>query len=656
MAKVKKIHIDVETFSSVDIRKSGAYKYCESIDFEILMVAYAFGDNPIKIIDLLSGETLPEEFIEALKDPNIEKHAHNANFERNAFRAIGYDVPIDQWYCSAIKSGYCGLPLSLGDVSKALNLEGLGKLSTGTALIRYFSIPCKPTKTNEGRHRNMPWHDPEKWEDFKTYCVGDVRAEREIGRRLSKYEIPTFERINYILDQEINDRGILIDLEMAAKAVNIDDQNSLIIADEIKEISGIDNPNSPAQLKKWLSEAMQKEIKSLAKAEIPILIKEAEAEEVRKVLKLRQKGSKTSIKKYIAMLNCACYDNRAHGLFQFYGGSRTGRWAGRLIQLQNLPQNHLDTLEKTREDFKGSDFETLRMLYDKISDTLSQLIRTAFVAKKGHTFAVADFSAIEARVIAWLAGETWRVDVFKSHGKIYEASAAMMFDMPMESIGKGSPERQKGKVAELALGYQGSVGALMQMGGEKMGLSEPEMKEIVRKWRDKSPNIVKLWASVDAAAKRAVKTRKRVVLAKYQNLAFDCDGESLTIELPSGRKLFYREPIIGENKWGHENVRYKGTDQKTRKWTYVSSYGGKFVENIVQAIARDLLALSMLRINDKGFKIVMHVHDEAVVETPIEDAEDDLRIIENIMAEEVPWAKDLPLNADGYVTPFYKKD
>ena len=652
----QKLHIDVETYSSIDIRKAGAYKYTQSIDFEILMVAYAFDREPIELIDLAQGEKLPERFLQALVNPQVEKHAHNANFERNAFKAVGYDVPINQWHCSAIKAGYCGLPLSLEMASVALKLEEKGKLSTGKALIRYFCVPIKPTKANGRRKRNFPNHDLEKWEEFKIYCIGDVEAEREIGRRLKSYTLPIFERKNYILDQEINDRGIKIDTAMARNAYDIDRQNSEVLKHKLIELTGLENPNSPAQLKSWLSEAMGREVKSLAKGEIPALIEEAESETVKKVLKLRTKASKTSIKKYIAMQNCVCYDGRAHGLFQFYGANRTGRWAGRLIQLQNLPQNHLKDLDGARKAFASGDYDLVTMLYENISSTLSQLIRTAFIAKEGHTFVVADFSAIEARVIAWLAGESWRLDVFNSHGKIYEASASMMFGIPIEQITKGSGLRQKGKVAELALGYQGSVGALVQMGGEDMGLTEPEMKEIVRKWRDANPAIVRLWKQVEGFAIRAVKTRKRVVLPKYKNLAFEYDGRVLTIELPSGRKLFYQSPTITTNKWNKPSLKYKGVNQTTKKWGWIDSYGGKFVENIVQAIARDLLAAAMLKLNWEGYKIVMHVHDEPVCETPLESAEKDLEKICEIMGTEIPWAKDLPLAADGYITPYYKKD
>lgn len=652
----KQLHIDIETYSSIDIMTAGAYKYCESVDFEILMIAYAFDDEPIRMIDLALGDKIPQEFLDALMDPTIEKHAHNANFERNSFRAIGYDVPIEQWYCSAVKAAYCGLPLSLAMVSEALKLEEKGKLSTGKALIRFFSVPIKPTKANGMRERNFPEHDMEKWEEFKLYCINDVEAEREIGKRLEAYTIPEFERINYILDQQINDRGILVDIDMAKNAYHIDELHSAVMSEQLTKLTGLDNPNSPAQLKQWLSLAMGKEITTLAKEAMDTLVEEAESEAVKEVLSLRKKSSKSSTKKYVAMLNCACHDDRVRGLFQFYGANRTGRWAGRLVQLQNLPQNHLKDLEQARTLIASGDYELAAMFYDDISNVLSQLIRTTFIAKKKCTFAVADFSAIEARVIAWLANEKWRLDVFATHGKIYEASASMMFNVPIESVTKGSELRDKGKISELALGYQGALGALRQMGGEKMGLTDMEMDRIVKLWRKKNPSIVKLWYEVNEAAIRAVKTHKPVILTAFRNLKFDFNGEVLTIELPSGRKLFYQQATIATNRFGQESVKYKGLDQVTKKWWWVDSYGGKFVENIVQAIARDLLAYSMQQLDKAGFSLVMHVHDEAVAEVDKTKGEELLEQMCDIMGTEVPWALGLPLKADGYITDFYKKD
>jgi DNA polymerase len=634
----------------------GSYKYFESLDFEILMIAYAFDDEPVRIIDLAQGEKLPRRFVDGLLDKDTEKHAHNANFERNAFKAYGWDVPVDQWHCSAVKSAYCGLPLSLDSISKALKLGELGKSADGKALIKYFSCPVKATKINGMRERNYPHHDLDKWDRFKRYCIQDVEAEREILARLEDYSIPDFERKNYVLDQKINDRGILVDLVMAKNAFDIDNRFSAELYDTVKELTDLDNPNSAAQLKKWLENKTGMEIPSLAKGILPDIIEEANCPEVTKVIELRQMMSKTSTKKYLAMLNCACDDNRAHGLFQFYGANRTGRWAGRLIQLQNLPQNHLDELEKARNTIVSGDYSMATLLYDDIPSTLSQLIRTAFIAKKDHTFAVADFSAIEARVIAWLSDEKWRLKVFQTHGKIYEASASKMFNVPIEAVTKGSDLRAKGKVAELALGYQGAIGALKTMGGEKMGLSDSEMTTIVKRWRDANPSIVQLWSDLEGCAMQAIQYKKKVT-SIHKGLIFECDDMTMTIELPSGRKLFYQSPSFSVNQWGKKSIRYKGMDQVTKQWTYVDTYGGKLTENIIQAIARDLLADSMLRIDSAGYNIVMHVHDEVVCEI---DAQDNIdQLLENIcgiMGQEVTWAKGLPLNADGYVTPFYKKD
>lgn len=594
----EKLHIDIETYSSVDIKTAGAYKYCESIDFEILLVAWALNDGPITIVDLTQGEELDVAIIAALRDPLFEKHAHNANFERNAFRAIGIDVPIDQWHCSAIKAGYCGLPLGLAAVSEALKLEEKGKLATGAALIRFFSCPVKPTGKNGNQHRNFPKDNLEKWEEYKRYCINDVEAEREIGERLKMYVIPESERQNYIMDQEINDRGIMIDIDMAKNAILINEQNAKALHQELINITGLKNPNSPAQLQEWLSTAMNKEIKTLAKDAIAKLLKEAAPGRVTEVLNLRKKSAKTSIKKYVSMLKCVCEDGRAYGLLQYYGAMRTGRWAGRLVQLHNLPQNHLVDIDQDRAAIASGDYDLCSMLYEDIATILSQLIRTAFIAKPGCTFPVADFSAIEARVIAWLAGEQWRLDVFNTHGKIYEASAAMMFGVPIEEITKGNPLRAKGKIAELALGYQGSVGALSKMDKDST-LSEVEKKTIVTKWREKNPGICLLWIYVEKAAKQAIKTKKPVKLSRYRGLVFEYDGKVLTIELPSGRKLFYQSPTFTTNKFGQESIKYMGVDQETKKWGWVDSYGGKFVEN---CLAADTLALTYV-----GWKKIINV-------------------------------------------------
>lgn len=678
-----RLHIDIETYSSIDIVKAGAYKYVQSVDFEILMTAYAFDDKQVKIFDHAQGEDFSHEFLRALKDPEVVKCAHNANFERNSFKAIGIDIPIEQWECTAVKSLYCGFPSSLADVSKILALGEKEKLKIGKELIRYFSVPQKPNKRNGMKYRYFPSDDLEKWEMFKKYCIGDVEAEREIDKILSVYEFPEFERLNYILDQKINDKGIMIDMTMASNAKSIDDLNTEVLGDYLREITNLENPNSPLQLRKWLGEAMKKEIKSLAKETLEDLISEAEAghwietvnigsesspkiienkilienpQLVKEVLELRKKSSKTSTKKYVSMLNCAGYDDRVRGLFQFYGANRTGRWAGRLVQLQNLPQNKIKDLEKARNLVLNNDYKMMDLVYDNVADTLSQLVRTAFIAPKGKTFSVADFSAIEARVIAWLADEKWRLDVFATHGKIYEASASMMFGVPLEEITKDSEYRTKGKIAELALGYQGALGAMLNMGGEKMGLTKGEMTRIVKIWRAKNPKIVKLWAEVNEAAIECIERNSTVILKEFKNLEFSCDGEVMTIKLPSGRKLFYQNPIVSTNIFNSKAVKYKGLDQLTRKWWWIDSYGGKFVENIVQAIARDLLAHSMQELDKVGFDLVMHVHDEAVSEIAKDNAEETLEYMCEIMGTEVPWAPGLPLRADGYITEFYKKD
>ena len=651
-----KLHIDVETYSSIDIRSSGAYKYCESVDFEILMVAYAFDAEQVKIVDLARGDKLPVELTDALLDPNIEKWAHNANFERNCFRAIGYDIPIEQMHCSAVKAAYCGLPISLSDISEALNLEEFGKLSTGKALIRQFCVPIKPTKSNGMKLRNFWFHDKEAWDEFKAYCIGDVIAERKIEEILDKYEMPEFERLNYLLDQEINDRGMLVDLDMAKNAQKIDKLHSKKMRDRLKELTGLENPNSPKQLSEWLSKAMKENIKSIAKAQVEAMLDRAKTDAVREVLTLRLMSSKSSVKKYKAMEDCAGEDNRVRGLFQFYGANRTGRWAGRLVQLQNLPRNYLKGLDTARKLISEGKYEDILLFYENISDVLSQLIRTTFIAKENHTLAVADFSSIEARVIAWLANEQWKLDVFNTHGKIYEAVASRMFDVPIEEVTPGSKLRERGKNSELALGYQGGVNALERFIGQNSDVTTNELQEMVRLWRAENQSIVKFWYMVNAAAIRAVKTRKKVTLKQYKDITFEYIGDSLTILLPSGRRLFYSNATIFTNRFGSTAVKYKGLDQETKKWWWVDTYGGKIAENITQAVARDVLAYSMQKLRKMNHDVVMHVHDEVACEVLEKGADNTLKIICDTMGEEIPWAKGLPLNADGYVTKYYKKD
>jgi len=657
----KKLHIDIETYSSVDITTCGSYKYFESLDFEILMIAYAFDNEDVQIIDLANGDDFINFLAPHLLNPDIELHAHNANFERNAFRTYGIETSIERWHCSAVKAGYCGLPLSLDGASKALQLGDKGKSAEGKALIKYFSCPVKPTKVNGMRTRNYPHHDPEKWERFKDYCKQDVEAEREIDNRLIKYVLPIPERTNYALDQKINDKGVLIDLVMAQNAFQMYETYKIDTRLVLKTLTGLPNPNSVPQLSRWIEDKTGLVIKGLNKETLPGIIKACKPfPEVLKVLKLKKGLAKTSIKKYKSMLLCALADKRGCGLFQFYGANRTGRWAGRLIQMQNLPQNHFDEetneIQYARELVTSNEYECLNLIYSDLPTVLSQLIRTAFVAEEGHTFAVADFSAIEARVIAWLANEQWRMKVFNTHGKIYEASASKMFNVPIEAVTKGSDLRAKGKVAELALGYQGAIGALKTMGGEKMGLSDPEMETIVKRWRIANPAIVALWADLESCAMRAIQFKKKVQ-SIHKGLIFDCDDMALTIELPSGRKLFYQNPSFTENQWGRKSIRYKGMNQTTKQWEYVDTYGGKLTENIIQAIARDLLADSMLRVDKAGYDIVMHVHDELVVEVEAnENTEMYLDHICAVMADADPVYNGMPFTADGYLTPFYKKD
>lgn len=657
-----RLHIDIETYSDVDLKNSGVYKYVQSQNFEILMIAFAFGSKPVKIIDLKGGEKIPTYFISALNNPLITKIAHNAVFERLCFKASGFDIPVDQWECTQVKAAYCGLPLALDQVSKVLNDHDKIKDSAGKALIRYFSIPCKPTKRNEGRSRNLPHHDPHKWQSFKDYCVQDVEAEREVHHKLDRYELPDIERTYYNLDQKINDLGVAIDLQLTKKATLLNSEYQSICINRLKEITGLDNPNSVEQLKKWLSVQLSQTVKSLTKDDVTSLLKTTENKTVREVLSLRQKISKSSIKKYVAILNCVVA-GRGHGFFQFYGANRTGRWAGRLVQLHNLVRNSLKKISEVRRAIKLYDLDTINLIHGDLSHLLSQLVRTNFVASEGNLFAVADFSAIEARITAWLAAEQWRLDVFETHGKIYEASASSMFNIPVANISKGSDLRQKGKIAELALGYQGGVGALIQMGAEEMGLSNDEMKDIIKRWRKASPNIVKLWKDLENCAKKAIKTRGTYFTIHNAKIGFMCDADFLQMVLPSGRRLFYYQPQLKTKtvrkadggSFTAQAITYMGLNDK-KKWWRIDTYGGKLLENASQAIARDLLANSMLTIDSDGFDVVMHVHDETISDVPENDAEAKLDRMCRLMEISPDWAKGLTLAVDGYLTPFYLKD
>lgn len=656
----KNLFIDVETYSSVDIKESGAYKYIESPDFEILIIGYALDDGPVKIVDLAQGEEMSEEFEEALLDPDCVKVAHNAVFERLSFKRIGYNVPAEQWYCTSVKAAYCGLPLSLDGVSKALNLTDK-KLDTGKALIKYFSCPCKATRVNGMRTRNYPEHAPEKWEMYKEYNKYDVLAEREIFKRLEAYIIPNIERKMYVLDQNINDRGILVDMELAESAIAVDNTYTSILTQHAQQLTGLENPNSPVQIRQWIEKTTGCVVMSLSKETMPDLMKEfADYPDVIELLNIRKKLSKTSIKKYYAMLNCAMKDHRVRGTFQFYGANRTGRWAGRLLQLQNLSKNHISHIEVPREMIRARDWESVEMMYDDVADILSQLVRTALIASPGKVFSVADFSAIEARVISWLANEKWRMDVFRGDGKIYEATGAKMFNVPISAITKGSVLRDKSKISELALGYEGSLGALKRMGGERMGLSDTEMMSLVRKWRSANPAIVDMWKEIDEASKEAVRYQ-RPVSCTCRNIIFDCNGEFMTIQLPSGRKLFYYGPKFKDKKIGRSMMPtrvlcYQGVVQETKQWGEIDTYGGKLTENIVQAISRDLLGNSMLNLEANDYHPVCHIHDEVLCEVPEENAQAYYEEMASIMGTPPEWASDLPLRADGYTTPFYLKD
>lgn len=649
---IKTLGIDIETYSSEDISSCGVYRYAEADDFTVLLFAYSVNDGPVRIVDLASGEKLPERIFDALTDETVLKTAFNASFERTCIgRYYGIHLKPEQWECTMVRCAMLGLPLSLAQAGKVLNLEDQ-KMSEGKALIKYFSCPCKPTKVNGGRTRNLPEHAPDKWDTFKRYCVRDVEVEQEIRRKTLGFKIPASEHELYVIDQRINDRGVLLDMDFVHHAVHMDNVYKGRLAVEAAELSGLENPNSVAQLKAWLGEQTGSTVKALGKKDIPDMLKATDDDTVRRVLEIRAEMGKTSTKKYKAMTTAACADGRVRGLLQFYGANRTGRWAGRLVQVQNLPQNHLPDLDYARQLVKEGDLDMVEMMYGNVPDTLSQLIRTAFIAKEGHVFMVCDFSAIEARVIAWLAGEQWRLEVFRTHGKIYEASASMMFHVPVEEITKTDPRRQKGKIAELALGYQGGVGAMKTMGGERMGLSESEMTEIVNHWRKANPAIVSLWMDVERAATAAIETGGP---SETHGLLFFKRMGLLMIKLPSGRCLCYPKPAIGANRFGKESITYEGLNQTTKQWGTQETYGGKLVENIVQGIARDCLAVTMMRLEAAGYPVVFHVHDETIIEAKA-DGSQTLEEIEDIFKTPIPWAKDLPLKGAGYTTPYYLKD
>lgn len=640
--------IDIETFSDVDLIKCGVYAYADSPAFEVLLFAYSFDGEETQIIDLAQGEAIPAEVESAIFNDSITKTAFNANFERTCLsRFFGTQLSPYSWHCSAVQAAMLALPRSLEDVGAVLGLDKQ-KMKEGKELIRYFCVPCKPTKANGGRTRNLPHHAPEKWELFKTYCKRDVDVEKAIRQKLHHFPIPESEMEMYRLDQEINDRGVLVDLALVHQAISCESLHKEIVTKRAYELTGLENPNSVAQMKGWL-EGKGLEIESLSKQAVSDLIKETDGE-VEELLRLRLLMAKTSVKKYEAMERSVCKNGRVHGLLQFYGANRTGRWAGRLVQVQNLPQNHIVDLELARNLVKQGRFEDLELFYDSTPNVLSELIRTAFVPKKGCRFIVADFSAIEARVLAWLSGEQWRLDVFASHGKIYEASASAMFHVPIEEITKSSPLRQKGKISELALGYGGSVGALTSMGALDMGLAEEELSPLVSTWRNANPHITQFWWDVDAAAIKTVTEKKETRVGR---ITFFYQSGILFVMLPSGRRLAYVKPRMDVNKFGRNGLTYEGISE-SGKWGRIETYGPKLVENIVQGTARDLLAEAMLRLKKRGYQIVMHIHDEAVLEVP--NGVGSVKEVCSIMAEQPEWAEGLPLRADGYECVFYKKD
>ena len=646
---MKHLSIDLETYSSADIGKTGVYRYSEAPDFEVLLFGYSVDGAPPQLVDLACGETLPEEIRDALSDSSVTKWAFNASFERvclSRYLGLPSGTYLDpqQWRCSMIWSAYLGLPLSLAGVGAVLKLEKQ-KLESGRDLIRYFCQPCVPTKSNGGRTRNRPSDAPEKWSMFKSYNLRDVETEMAIQEKLSRFPVPEFVWDEYHLDQEINDRGIRLDMEVVRNAIEMDALSKAELTEKMQTLTALENPNSVAQMKAWLSEHGL-EVESLGKKDVAALLKDAPPD-LAEALILRQQLAKSSVRKYQAMQNCVCADGRAHGMFMFYGANRTGRFAGRLVQLQNLPQNHMPDLEQARDLVRTGNYAALQTIYDSVPDVLSELIRTAFVPYEGGKFIVADFAAIEARVIAWMADEQWRLEVFKKGGDIYCASASQMFGVPVEKHGINGHLRQKGKIAELALGYGGSVGALKAMGALEMGIPEKELKPLVDAWREANPNITQLWWDVDEAVKKTVTDK---VPTETHGLHFMYEKGFLFIELPSGRRLAYVKPRIGENKFGGESVTYEGVGS-TKKWERLESYGPKFVENAVQAISRDILCYAMKTL--RCCNIVAHVHDEVIIEA---NPKVSLEAICAQMGRTPPWAKGLILRADGYETPFYKKD
>lgn len=664
---MRHLSIDIETKSSVDITKAGAYRYAQSENFGILLFAYKWDDEAVILVDFTSGDTLPEDVRQALSDPQVIKHAYNAAFEWYCLNQAGYETPVEQWQCTMMHGLYCGYPAGLEAAGNAIGLpQDKKKLMTGRALIKYFCTPCKPTKSNGGRTWNLPHHDPDKWQLFREYCIQDVVTEHAILSRLRWFPVPEEEERLWQKDVLMNACGVKADRKLIAGALAIDAASTQRLTEKAVAVTGLANPNSAAQLLPWINERMKDGqgeadmIGDVRKETITNLLRQKEdlPADVAEMLEIRQQLGKTSIKKYVTMQSAQCSDGRIRGLMQFYGANRTGRWAGRLVQMQNLPRNYLATLDIARQLVKQGNYEGLRMVYGNVPDTLSQLIRTAFIPTEGYKFVVADFSAIEARVIAWLAGETWVNEVFATHGKIYEATASQMFGVPVEKIAKGNPEyslRQKGKVATLALGYQGGTAALEAMGALSMGLDPAELPDIVIRWRSANRQIVRLWKTVELAAVTALQTAQP---QEINGLVFSLEGDLvcgqtfLTVRLPSGRKLFYPQPFLQENRFGRQAVHYYGIGQN-KKWGMESTYGGKLTENIVQAVARDCLAETLRRIDTLGLQVVFHVHDEVIIDAPMEVTVD---AICSLMAEPISWAPGLILKGAGFESSYYMKD
>lgn len=642
---MKHLHIDIETYSSVDLKKSGVYKYADSFDFEILCIAYAYDKKRVRVCE---WEDLPPKVIADMKDPSVKKLAHNATFERVCLSAMGIDTG-NKWQCTAVLAGYNGLPMSLDGVSSALELGEEAKDKAGKALIRYFCMPCKPTKVNGGRERNLPEHDPERWEAFLEYCRQDVVAEMAVYERLKHNPLTDFEQRLYEVDQMINQNGVQADEKFINAALHLNSINSQRLLDRAKEITGLDNPNSPAQLKSWLTEQTGEEITSLTKDTLAEM-DYPKLPHVMELLGLRKKLGRTSIKKYNKMLDCVMDDGRIRGLFQYYGANRTGRWAGRLVQVQNLPRNYMEDLDNTRRIVLERDYDMLRLLFDDVQDALVQLIRTSFIAPDDvNNLTMSDYSQIEARTLAWLANEKWRMEVFRSTAKkdIYSESASRMFGIPLPPSGKlDFHNRRKGKLAELVLGYQGGVSALENMDAQKTGLTRAEMADLVKAWRKANRAIVNLWADMEAAAKQSIKYKKRV---KVNRFIFETDDDRMTIQLPSGRKLSYWKARLGTGRFGKEAIQYMWSHAKTRKWTWVDTYGGKIVENVTQAVARDFMAEAIVRTYDEGYLIVMHIHDEIITEQGKKEH------LEGIMQVLPVWAQDFPLKAAGEEVKYFQK-